>query len=145
MLSKSLSYSLVAIQFTVLLAIAVSGPIVASGFWLILEVTAILLGIWAILAMRIGNFNVTPQPKKDANLVRVAPYSWIRHPMYLSLILGAGALVANHFSWLRLFFWLALIIDLVIKLNYEEQLLTRHFAGYEQLRQNSWRLIPFVY
>ncbi|MFN8439488.1 MAG: isoprenylcysteine carboxylmethyltransferase family protein [Caldilineaceae bacterium] len=140
-----MSYSLVAIQFTMLIAVAVSGPIVASGFWLILEVAAILLAIWAILTMRLGNFNVTPQPKKDANLVQVAPYSWIRHPMYLSLILGAAALVANSFSWLRLFFWLVLIVDLVVKLNVEEQLLIRHFAGYEQLRQHSWRLIPYVY
>ena len=65
--------------------------------------------------------------------------------MYLSLLLLATALVANSFSWLRLLLWCVLTIDLLVKLHYEEQLLLRRFVGYNELRQHSWRLIPFIY
>lgn len=145
MLSKSLSYGLVTIQFTALIAIFLSGSWVASGVWLILEVAALLLGIWAVLAMRLGNFNITPQPKEGATMVQTAPYRWVRHPMYLSLILLVTAVVANSFSWLRFLMWCVLTIDLLVKLHYEEQLLLQRFVGYDKLRQHSWRLIPFVY
>ena len=145
MRNKSLSYALVTIQFGALLVLALTGPILASGFWLVVEGAALLLGLWAILAMRIGNFNITPQPKEGAQLIAIAPYRWIRHPMYLSLIVGGAALVANSFSWVRLFIWIVLTLDLLFKLNFEERLLIHHFIGYEQLRHRSWRLIPFVY
>lgn len=143
--SRLRSYTLVAIQFVVLAAIALTGPWFATGFWLLLEVAAIGLGLWAIVAMRVGNFNITPDPKQDAVLVKSGPYRWVRHPMYSALILLSIAFIASHFSWLRLLLLLILTIDLVVKLNYEEQMLQHRFDEYNNFRQQTWRLVPFLY
>ena len=145
MSARMISYSLVAIQFTALAALALTGPWLAGNGWLLLEIVAILLGLWSIVVMRVGNFNITPNPKQQGVLIQQGPYRWVRHPMYLALILLAIALIGYHFTWLRLVIGLILAVDLVVKLNYEERLLVRHFSNYEQFRQQTWRLVPYLY
>ena len=140
------SYALVAIQFAALIALAVTGPALAlKPVWLALALAGVALGAWAIVAQRFINFNITPDVKVEGFLVQSGPYRWIRHPMYASLILIGLALVANSFSWLRLGFLLFLVVDLVVKLSYEERLLTAHYPAYAAYAQQTKRLIPFIY
>ena len=144
--SPLLSYGLVGIQLLCLGLIALTGPLFAAHpALLLLEAAAGMLGLWAIGTMGIGNFNVTPDVKPRARLVTSGPYRLIRHPMYTALIVGALALVLDAFSPLRLALWLLLCIDLVVKLNYEERLLSRDLEGYSAHLQRTKRLIPFLY
>ncbi|HEY4666951.1 MAG TPA: isoprenylcysteine carboxylmethyltransferase family protein, partial [Anaerolineales bacterium] len=117
----------------------------ANPALLLLEGAAGMLGLWAIGTMGIGNFNVTPDVKPRARLVTSGPYRLIRHPMYTALLAGALALVLDAFSPLRLAIWLVLLIDLVVKLNYEERLLSLNLEGYSAHTQRTKRLIPFLY
>jgi protein-S-isoprenylcysteine O-methyltransferase Ste14 len=136
----------VAIQFLCLGLIAITGPIFpASEVLLVIELLGIGLGIWAILTMRIGNFNIAPDPFNHTKLVTTAPYSLIRHPMYLALLLTTLPLLINRFDPTRLTIWLVLLINLLLKLNYEENLLVAKLAGYDQYVSQSYRLIPFLY
>lgn len=136
----------VAVQFVCLGLIALSGPLIPSNpALLVLLLLGLGLGVWAILAMRIGNFNIAPDPLARSQLVTSGPYSKIRHPMYLALLLVTIPLVINSFDPLRFSIWLILLIDLLLKLNYEEKLLVVKLAGYDQYRKRSYRLIPFVY
>jgi protein-S-isoprenylcysteine O-methyltransferase Ste14 len=57
----------------------------------------------------------------------------------------SGALVLDEFTWVRAGMWVALLVDLVIKLRYEEHLLAQVFGAYEEYRRGSYRLIPWVY
>ena len=141
-----LSYGLVGVQLLSLGSIALTGPLFAANpALLLLEGAAGMLGLWAIGTMGIGNFNVTPDVKPRARLVTSGPYRLIRHPMYTALLAGALALVLDAFSPLRLAIWLVLLIDLVVKLNYEERLLSRNLEGYSAHMQRTKRLIPFLY
>lgn len=144
--SPLLSYGLVGIQLLSLGFVALTGPLfAASPALLLLEGAAGMLGLWAIGTMGIGNFNVTPDVKPRARLVTSGPYRLIRHPMYTALLAGALALVLDAFSPLRLAIWLVLFIDLVVKLNYEERLLSRNLEGYSAHMRRTKRLIPFLY
>ena len=141
-----LSYGLVAIQLLSLGLIALSGPLFAANpALLLLEGAAGLLGLWAIGTMGIGNFNVTPDGKHRARLVTGGPYRYIRHPMYTALLMGSLSLVLDAFSLLRLAMWLVLLVDLLVKLNYEERLLSQDLEGYSTHIQRTKRLIPFLY
>ena len=141
-----LSYGLVGVQLLSLGSIALTGPLFAANpALLLLEGAAGMLGLWAIGTMGIGNFNVTPDVKPRARLVTSGPYRLIRHPMYTALLGGALALVLDAFSPLRLAIWLVLLIDLVVKLNYEERLLSLNLEGYSAHMQRTKRLIPFLY
>lgn len=137
---------LVVLQFACLGQIAFTGDILPNNpVYLLLELLGIALGIWAILTMGIGNFGIRPEPLATSVVNTNGPYRWIRHPMYLALLLTTLALVIADFSYLRLGIWLVLLLDLLIKLHYEERILIRELSGYEAYRQKSSRLIPFLY
>lgn len=140
------SWALVAIQFVCLIIIALTGPILARRpLLLVIELLGVGLGIWAIVAMRFLNFNITPDVKVEGFLVERGPYAYIRHPMYSSLIIICAALVVDYFTMARLAILVTLIIDLVVKLRYEEGLLSAHYDTYAEYMARSKRLIPFVW
>jgi protein-S-isoprenylcysteine O-methyltransferase Ste14 len=146
MLSKVKSYLLVLIQFACLIGIAVTGPLIARHpIWLTVEVAALGLALWAFLAMRVSKLNVTPDVRRGAVLVRAGPYRFIRHPMYSSLLIGSLALVLDDFTPLRGVVWLILLADIVVKLSYEERLLSEAFADYAEYRRETKRLVPWIY
>ena len=150
MVDKSVNYFksllFVMIQFFSLGLIALTGPVFPrSDFLLLIELMGIALGVWAVFTMRIGNFNITPDPLKWSKLVRRGPYQIIRHPMYLALLLTTFPLLINHFTWVRSLLWLMLLIGLVLKLNYEEGLLAEKLEGYQDYAQASYKIIPFLY
>jgi len=147
MKSKQLrSYVFVIVQFACLIAIALTGPLIARNpLWLALEGAALLLGLWTIWTMRAARFNIVPDVPDNSELVRHGPYRFIRHPMYATLLLGSLALVLNEPTLLRAVVWVVLLIDLVLKLTYEERLLVESFPSYAEYRQHSKRLVPFVY
>ena len=140
------SYTLVLVQFGALALIALTGPWLAEGFFLqLLEGIGLGIGLWAILTIQIGNFNVTPSVKQNGQLVQTGPYQFIRHPMYLALLLVTLALVCSQFSLLRLGIWIVLLVDLIVKMAFEEQLLAAHYTTYTHYQRRTYRLIPFIY
>jgi len=120
--------------------------------WLILPWWAfILLGIsgflafWAMAVMKLGNFNIVPYPVVNGNLVTAGPYSVIRHPMYTSIFIFAIALLAGQFDYAKLIISIVLLIGLIVKMIYEEDLLIQHFPGYKAYMQKTKRVVPFVW
>ena len=140
------SYTFVFIQFACIGLIVLSGPIFpANIFLLMIEILGFGIGVWAVLTMGMGNFNVIPDPLTASRLVIGGPYRLIRHPMYLAILLVTAPLVASDFSIARAVIWLVLIVDLLLKLNYEEGMLTRQLKGYSEYKQKSYHLIPYIY
>lgn len=140
------SYTLVIVQFGALIALALTGPIIARHpALLVMEIAALALAVWAILTVRIRHVNVIPDVRHGSPLVRKGPYRWIRHPMYASILLGALALVLDQPTPLRWLIYGVLLIDLLVKLTYEERLLAAAFPIYTAYQEVSKRLIPYIY
>ena len=144
--SKVKSLLFVGIQFACLGLIAVSGPLFPPiPLLLLTEFLGIGLGLWAVFTIGIGRFNIAPDPLKWSVLVTRGPYRLIRHPMYLALLVTTLPLIIADPSLFRFAIWLVLLIDLLFKLNYEENLLKSSLDGYREYSQRSYRLIPLVY
>ncbi|GAB5517972.1 MAG: isoprenylcysteine carboxylmethyltransferase family protein [Rhodothermales bacterium] len=137
---------LVLIQFASLAGLALAGPPVPQTLGALgLFGAGLTLGLWAVAAMRLGNLHIRPDVAASATLTTRGPYRLIRHPMYAALLLvGLGWLV-DAFSLLRLALFLVLLCNLLIKLHYEESLLTAQLEGYTAYRVDTWRLIPWLY
>ena len=122
------------------------GDVFPENFLLIcIQLVAIILGFWAVFTMRIGNFNITPIPVKNAVLVENGSYRLIRHPMYLSIFLFVIPEIIGGFSMLRFIAFLMLLITILFKIKYEEMLLQIKLKGYADYMNRSFKLIPFLY
>lgn len=134
------------IQFFSLAMIGLTGPLFPDSVLLLaIELLGLGLGFWAIATMRVGHFNITPEPLKWSKLVSKGPYQLIRHPMYLALLLTTLPLVIADFTLIRLGLWVTLLINLILKMGYEERLLQNRFPGYSQYIESTARIIPGIY
>ncbi|MDG1901586.1 MAG: isoprenylcysteine carboxylmethyltransferase family protein [Bacteroidales bacterium] len=144
--SNGYPYFLVVIQFASLIIIALTAPIVSSTvLGLFIECAGILVGIHAIYTMKITNMNITPMVKDGAHLVTSGIYKFVRHPMYLGLIMLVIPLIVSYLTWFRGIIFIVLIATLFAKIRYEEDVLIDSFPEYLEYRKKSWRLIPYVY
>lgn len=59
--------------------------------------------------------------------------------------MGHAGAAARCYDPLRELIWLILLADLLLKLRYEERLLSARFPTYLAYQQTTHRLLPFVY
>jgi len=136
---------LVFLQFTLIGLIA----LFSKGFFssLVSMVVFILgagLGLWALLHNKLGNFNIQPKMKEGAVLVTSGIYAFIRHPMYLSVIVMSLALVLSSVTLLQSFLFFALIGVLFLKAKREESLWIEEDETYAEYRAKSKFFLPFI-
>lgn len=137
---------LVTIQFLCLILLAVATNWLSLPWW-----TSIMLGIsgllaaWAMLVMKLGNFNIVPYPVEKGNMISSGPYKVIRHPMYTSIFIFAFALLAGQFDYIKLTISMVLVAGLVLKMLFEESLLCITFPSYKDYMLNTKRVIPFIW
>ncbi len=106
---------------------------------------SVVLVMWAIVSMQKSKLRILPEPSAGAILITNGPYHFIRHPMYTSILLGTTGLLINHFNWMRLGFFIALALVLIIKLTWEEKMLLQKFGSYKNYMANTSRLFPFIF
>ena len=127
-----------------------SWAVIADAVWLrYAGVLLYLLGMewvcWAFLTLgKQHSAEVTIQ--KEHELITAGPYRWLRHPMYLGLIvfpLGVGLVFG---SWIGVASPLLLIGVFAWRIRDEEKLLRQEFGDrWEAYCQRTWRFIPYLY
>jgi protein-S-isoprenylcysteine O-methyltransferase Ste14 len=141
------SLLLVFAQSLLLLYLFLTGPVIPTNLLSsILELGGIGLGLWSLWSMRITAIQITADVAPDSNLVSDGPFEFIRHPMYLAVILVSFGLLLNDVTTLRILSALLLTFDLIAKASYEEMLLVKYFKkSYEDYQKKTKRFIPFIY
>ncbi len=146
MQNKRLSQTLVFIQFSTLgLILLIERSLPSTTALQIISLIGIALGIWAIYSMQIGNFRIVPDTKPNSVFKNIGPYQLIRHPMYLALIIFILPFVVSEPNAAKIILFGIFFINMLIKLNYEEQLLLKKFEEYTAYKKKTYRLIPFIY
>lgn len=142
----SKGYVFVLFQFLLLALIFLTGPNIPSNiFFLGLFVLGIIVGIFAIWNMRVSNLRVNPEVAAGSKLVTNGIYKYIRHPMYLGLILVSFALVLDYLTFLRIVLFDLLVLNQLLKLNYEEKKLEEYFPDYKKYKKGTKKIIPYIY
>ena len=137
---------LVGVQFGCIFALLIFTRWLSLLWWsYLLLLVSCALAMWAMMVMKLGNFNVVPTPVYQGRLVTQGPYRLIRHPMYTAVFIFAAALLAGQFDYIKLVICLLLVAGLVVKMLHEENLLCSHYPGYRAYMDRTKRVIPFVW
>ncbi len=107
----------------------VSGGLVVAGAG---------VAIWAWLTMGLLKIRVLPSPGRTTGLVERGPYAWVRHPMYVGLLVFTAGLVAEDDRVWRVAAWVGLVGVLFAKASYEERILVRELPGYQAYQRRTW-------
>jgi protein-S-isoprenylcysteine O-methyltransferase Ste14 len=110
-----------------------------------LFVLGLLVFILAALSLGRSNFTILPDPRAGNTLSQVGIYRFLRHPMYTAVLLCG---VAVSFGAPSVWRWIALAVCLavlLVKVRYEEGLLTAKHPDYQERMKGVARLLPGVW
>jgi len=140
------SYVIVALQLSLIAAIVL--PVGTAGWGMAGTAfvgAGIAVGAWALTANRPGNFNIRPEPKPGGRLATGGPYRYVRHPMYLAVVLAMLGFCLGYGTPWRWAALAALGIVLAVKVGIEEQAMAARHPGYAEYARSRKRIVPFVW
>ena len=97
------------------------------------------------LGIRKTRLSIFPEVREGGHLVQTGPFKLIRHPMYTAILLFFLPTQFHASSVFPVVFYGLLLINLLLKIQYEESLLKKHFTEYEQYQAKSFLLLPYIY
>lgn len=138
---------LVGLQFFIifLMLLPIGSPVEYPYIGLTVIGIALLIGFLAITEHERGNFNIRPDIKEDGELVMSGIYRFVRHPMYLSVLLAMFGVAMVFFTYYEFVLFIFLVMTLVVKLLYEEHLWKCHDKAYCEYMKKTKRFIPFLF
>ena len=144
-----MSKLLVFLQFLFILLVGYPSSIPDVGdftvkFGAALFLCGIAVFFIVLLTMRWPTFTVLPEPKASGVLITSSIYAFVRHPMYLAVMLcafGAGLFFGVWWKWL-LVALLALL--LWVKIFREEKMLLARYSEYALYKRRTKAIIPFL-
>ena len=120
---------------------------VNQGLWLAgqtLFYLGIAIAIWAAILLG-PNLTPLPKPKQNGELIRTGLYRFVRHPIYFRVILVCFGWAGIEQTLYTLVLAIILLIFFDLKSRQEEIWLTEKFSEYDVYKQNTKKLIPFLY
>lgn len=137
----------VGVQLVTIAYLVFNGPVVPDKpIPLLLVVIGGVVMLWAIaVMMKRSDLRILPDIAEKAKLVTSGPYKFIRHPMYSGGMLVMIGLFINYLRPDRLIMALILIIDMILKLHYEESLWVKKIPEYKNYQRKTKKLIPYIY
>jgi protein-S-isoprenylcysteine O-methyltransferase Ste14 len=123
---------------------AFSMPLPETFRWLgvVLGALGLMLYTWSRHALGKA-WSSCLQMQAQHILVTTGPYAWIRHPIYLAMILFLTSLTLVGANWMLVVFLIISIVDLVLRMPREEQMMIEVFGeAYEAYRQRTGSIFP---
>jgi len=109
-----------------------------------ISLSGFFVGIYAITYNKISNFNIVPEIKKEAQLITQGIYSYIRHPMYFSVLLIMLGVICVQIDILNIFIYALLVFVLYLKAKKEEFLWSNKSNEYKKYQKKTKMFIPFL-
>jgi len=119
-------------------------PLTVAG--LAMVATGFVLVGWTLVTNPFASSAVRVQHEREHHVISHGPYGFVRHPMYLAVVLvclGAGPALASWWAGLAL---LPVVWIFVRRTLLEDAMLQRELPGYvEYASRVRWRVVPGVF
>lgn len=139
------NFILLALQFLLLLYIIfLSGPyFIFTVPFVVIQALSVLLIFWAILVKKLHK---KPVFSGGVYLLKEGPYEFIRHPVYVGLLLFVSTYVQEYFTPERFVAFLLFVALVLVQVRSDEKLTKIHFKHeYSSYKKKTKKLIPYVY
>ena len=131
--------------FIFLMLLPLTEPTIHPYIGIGITIVGIVIGLLAIYEHKSDNFNIRPDIKENCELVTTGVYAYVRHPMYLSVLLSMLGVAVIYFTYYEFILFLLLLLTLLVKLFYEERMWRCYSEEYVKYMKKTKRLIPFVF
>ena len=105
----------------------------------------LFIGFYALYSFRVTKFSFFPQLRPGSKWVSDGIYKYLRHPMYLGVLLFSFGFFFSSVNAINAGILFVLFLVLYAKIIIEEQQLVMVFPDYINYLKSSKRLIPFVW
>jgi len=106
--------------------------------------SGIVIAIWAAILLG-PNLTPLPKPKPSGELIQIGLFRLVRHPIYFGVILVSFGWAGIEQTIYTLVLACILLIFFDLKSRQEERWLTQKFSEYVVYKQNTKKLIPYIY
>lgn len=96
--------------------------------------------VWALLWLR-RSFSILPEARR---LVTGGPYALTRHPLYLGEAVAAVGVLIPMAGWLGVTLALSVAATQLVRIRWEEAVLTTEFPEYSEYARRVPRYLPFL-
>ena len=131
-----LQFSLIAI----LVIVPITDPIwqfsAARNLSIAMYFLAILIFAFAAQALQ-PSLRINPIPKPGAPLITYGIYKYLRHPMYLAVMIIATGLLIQKIHLISMIIWIALAVNMFFKARYEDALLREIHTSAKNYQEKS--------
>jgi protein-S-isoprenylcysteine O-methyltransferase Ste14 len=115
------------------------GPVLVT-----LQVLAVVIMLWARATFGGRSFHAGANPT-EGGLVTTGPYRFVRHPIYLAILLFFWAGASSHPSPFNLAIAGVATAATAVRIAAEERLVVERYPEYVDYARRTKRLIPFVF
>jgi len=138
--------ALVFFQFLLIgLMVVFSKGLFSSIVAMTIFIVGMAIGVWALSHNKLGNFNIQPKLKEGSSLITTGVYKYVRHPMYLSVIITMFAFLVSTLTLTESSLFIALVVVLQLKAKREEALWIEKEREYLNYQKRTKRFIPFLF
>ena len=103
----------------------------------------LVLMLSAVVSLR-AVIQVAPEPRPGGHLVTRGVYSRFRHPIYTAIVILVIGLFLRKPAAFVAIAAAIVIVFLVVKVQFEEQLLLARYPEYAEYRRRTWGVIPWL-
>lgn len=109
-----------------------------------IQVVAALWMVWARIVFGVRSFHAAANTT-EGELVTSGPFAYMRNPIYAAVVLFVWAGVAVHFSFVNALLGLAVLVGMLTRIYFEEQMLRARYPEYAEYARRVKRLVPLVF
>ena len=143
---KVFSSILVMLKFGLFFAILYFGGLVPVNFiGLGIQLLGVILYVLAFISFNKKYFSFMPLPKPGAYIIMHGPYSFLRHPMYLAMLLMTLPLTYEYFSLQIAILQLCLLLVIGMLVYIEEYVFGNVDLNYKNYIKYTKMILPLLF